>query len=350
MFDVEHSIEEAAAARKSPFVIATPNINFLDQKSGRFRISGIAFLLERPLSPVDGMPIVWIARLLGIPIRERIAGSDIFEALKSRPRSNAPLKIFLFGATEPIARAAAENLNHKVCGLSCVGWSCPGFGNIDELSDPQFIDQINRSGADFLVVALGAQKGQLWLRRNHDLLQIPVRSHLGAVINFEAGSVTRAPVILRTAGLEWLWRIKEEPALWRRYWCDGIALLRIVLTKVLPLSISDLVHGSQDRHDFVIVETETEGAVLLHFSGHAVAAEIDGAIAGCRHALNAGKPIVLDCKGLVSIDARFFGLLLMLRKQLLARGDVLAFAGLSPGLRRRFRWNGLEHLLNSGGN
>src|SRR5262249_60148195 len=83
------------------------------------------------------------------------------------------------------------------------------------------MDGVNASGGVFLLVALGSRKGQIWLLRNHDRLQIPVRAHLGATLHFAAGTIRRAPAIVAKLGLEWLWRIKEEPHLWRRYWRDG---------------------------------------------------------------------------------------------------------------------------------
>jgi len=86
------------------------------------------------------------------------------------------------------------------------------------------LQAINASQADFLVVALGAKKGQAWILHNLEHLQVPVVSHLGAVVNFVAGTVQRAPAAWQRAGLEWLWRIKEEPALFGRYWNDGLAL------------------------------------------------------------------------------------------------------------------------------
>ena len=122
---------EMAAANAAPFVISTPNINFLvnSQNDPEFRES----LLLSDLCPADGMPIVWIARLMGIPIKHRIAGSDIFEALKVRTHPDGPLKVFLFGDKENVAAAAAKTLN-LTTGLSCVGWICPGWGSVDELS------------------------------------------------------------------------------------------------------------------------------------------------------------------------------------------------------------------------
>jgi N-acetylglucosaminyldiphosphoundecaprenol N-acetyl-beta-D-mannosaminyltransferase len=110
---------DAAAATRAPFVISTPNLNFLvnSQTDPEFRES----LLLSDLCPADGMPIIWIARLMGVPIKTRLAGSDIFEMLKSRPSPGGPLKVFLFGATEPVAAAAAEQINQGAPGLRCVG-------------------------------------------------------------------------------------------------------------------------------------------------------------------------------------------------------------------------------------
>ncbi len=213
-------IIEQAASGLAPFVISTPNLNFLvnSLSDAEFRES----LLLSDLCPADGMPIVWIARLMGLPIERRIAGSDIFAAFNVKPGSDPPLRVFFFGATDRVAAEAARTLNASTSAVSCVGWACPGFGDLDELSQDQFIDKINASGADFLVAALGAKKGQLWLQRNHHRLRIPVRAHLGVTIHFQAGSVKRAPTVLQKIGLEWLWRIKEEPHLWRRYWHDGL--------------------------------------------------------------------------------------------------------------------------------
>ncbi len=146
---------ETAAANAVPFVISTPNINYLVNSLSDPEFRESLFLSD--LFPADGMPIVWIARLTGIPIKQRIAGSDIFEALKTRAHPDGPLKVFLFGANENVAAAAAGTLN-ATAGLSCAGWICPGWGDVDELSQKEFIDKINSSNADFLVATLGEIK------------------------------------------------------------------------------------------------------------------------------------------------------------------------------------------------
>ena len=103
------------------------------------------------LCTADGMPIVWLARLLGVPIRERIAGSDIFEALKSRKARPDQLSVFLFGGAEGVAAAACTKLNAESGGMTCAGSFYPGFCSVDEMSTDAIIDMINSSNADFLV-------------------------------------------------------------------------------------------------------------------------------------------------------------------------------------------------------
>ena len=147
---------DAAALTAAPYLISTPNLNFLvtSQTDPQFRDS----LLLSDLCPPDGMPIIWIARLLGVPIKRRTAGSDMFEALKARTGLERPLKIFLFGGTEPIAAEVARRLNSTTSGLKCVGWLCPGFVDVDELSEDHFIDQINASQCRLFDGCLGCQE------------------------------------------------------------------------------------------------------------------------------------------------------------------------------------------------
>lgn len=336
-----------AAANAKPCLISTPNLNFLvnSWSDPEFRQS----LLLSDLCPADGMPIVWIARLLGIPIR-RVAGSDIFDALKSLPprAGRQPVKVFLFGATEVIAAQACERLNRNAVGVKCVGWLCPGFGDLDELSEAHFLDQINKSDADFLVVALGAKKGQSWLRQNHDRLQIPIRCHLGATVNFQAGAVRRAPYTLQKLSLEWLWRIKEEPGLFWRYWNDGLMLLRLLFGRALPLACRErwwrlIAHRS--KIDFAIAETESDHSVRLRLRGCARADQVPETILSFRKAAASQKQISIDLSQVRTVDARFLGLLLMFVKQMSTFRRAPQFVGASRKMQRLFKLNGVQYLL-----
>jgi N-acetylglucosaminyldiphosphoundecaprenol N-acetyl-beta-D-mannosaminyltransferase len=341
---------EAAADAAGPFLVSTCNLNFLAQS-----LSDPAFresLYMSDLATADGTPVLWLARLMGLPLKARIAGSDMFEALASRKSWRRQLKVFLFGAPAGVAEAAASRLNAQLRGVVCVGALYPGHGSLADLNRGDFIASINASGADFLAVALGAAKGQAWLRHNHQRLTVPVRAHLGAVIGFQAGTVRRAPRALQKLGLEWVWRIKEEPHLWRRYWRDGCVLLRVLLTRVLPLAVLARFNRWNARHvrpDLEVSARQGVDSVTLHLTGTATAQHLTGVIAHGRAALAADKPrLIVDLSKVDAVDARFLGLLLMLKKCVGQRqGGRLEIAGASAAIRRMFRLNEVAFLLTT---
>jgi len=235
-FDVltlDDTVERICAAVKSrtPLFLSTPNLSFVmaARGSAEFRQS----VLSSDLSVADGGPILWLARRQGTPLPERVAGADIFDALRfgaAQTHLGRSMRVFFFGGPEGVAEKACQVLNQEAVDthyMEGVGAIYPGHGSVEDMSSQAWIDQINASGADFLVVALGARKGQAWIMANRHRLQVPVVSHLGAVVNFVAGTVSRAPRPLRRMGLEWLWRIKEEPELFNRYWQDGKGLIQL---------------------------------------------------------------------------------------------------------------------------
>jgi N-acetylglucosaminyldiphosphoundecaprenol N-acetyl-beta-D-mannosaminyltransferase len=218
------------------------------------------------------------------------------------------------------------------------------------MSDDHTIDKVNDSGADFLAVSLGARKGQLWLFRNHRRLTIPIRVHLGTVVNFQAGTVTRAPSWLRGCGLEWLWRIKEEPFLWRRYTHDGFVLLHLLCTRILPLTVLNRwnkLKSDRQPKELLISTEQHHDCVTIRLSGDANQRNIGRAIACFQETLTKGSGyVVIDLAGTRVIDGRFLGLLLMLRKHLKGQGAKLRFVGVSPMMRRLFWLNEVDFLLN----
>src|ERR1700683_3215051 len=139
---------EVAAANRSVCLISTPNLNFLvsSLSDPEFRET----LLDSDLCPPDGAPIIWIARLLGLPIRERAAGSDLLDRLRTPGTLTRRLAIFLLGGAEGAAAAAARTLNAAPGCLNCVGTMDPGFCEVSEMSQDHIIDAVNSSGADFL--------------------------------------------------------------------------------------------------------------------------------------------------------------------------------------------------------
>jgi len=258
----------------------------------------------------------------------------------------------LFGGAEGVAAAAAETINGVASGLICVGTINPGFGAVDAMSGDDIIDTVNSSGADLLAVSLGAEKGQAWLHRNRKHLTIPVRAHLGATINFLAGGVKRAPRGLQRLGLEWPWRIKEEPYLWRRYAHDGLVLFQLLLSRALPLAIINRWHGlisKRKPEELLIITERYHDSVTIKVFGDANRRTIGKAIACFQETLTKWHAtVVIDLGGARVIDERFLGLLLMVRKYLKGQGANLRFIGVSSAMRRLFWLNEVDCLLNNG--
>jgi N-acetylglucosaminyldiphosphoundecaprenol N-acetyl-beta-D-mannosaminyltransferase len=337
------TIETAARQPKTLF-LSTPNLNFFNMswRDAEFRRS----LLVSDLCLPDGMPVLWMGRLLGVPIRERLAGADILAAMRRRSAARDPLRLFFFGGDDGVAEAAANAFNGPDSGSRCVGWLNPGFRPIEEMSGAATIDAINDSRADFVVVALGAKKGQAWLMRNAERLRVPVRAHFGASLNFEAGRLRRAPELLQRFGLEWVWRIKEEPYLWRRYFADGVALLYVLAANVAPIVIHDWLNSGQTRAVFGIDKaSDPSGAVTIALSGPATSAHADRLISGFEDALSAVGTITIDMSGVTRIDARLLGLLVVYRRKVANAKLRLLFVGLSESLLRQIRLHKSEFLF-----
>lgn len=319
---------------------STPNLNFLiaSLEDPAFRDS----VLRSDLSLADGMPVVWLARLLGLPITTRVAGSTVFEQL--RAQRAVLLKVYFFGGPDGVAQQAADALNSGQDSMRCVGAYSPGFGSLADMSTPAIIERINASNADLLVVALGAKRGQAWIEHNLKALRTPLISHLGAVVNFVAGTVSRAPSGVGGLGLEWLWRIKEEPALWRRYWRDGMALLRLLVTRALP-SAMDARRARPVKAAPVLSERDDGQLCTLTLGGawhDAVLAELRSALARItaqRRQIHV--ELLADC----SLDSAALGLLLLLYGHQSKVGAALTVHAEGAAMKRVMRLQNVDFLL-----
>ncbi len=336
------AIEIAARGRRG-LSFVTPNVNFLVRalKDPVARQQ----VIDTDLSLVDGAPLVAIGRMLGAPIAERCAGSDLFEALRRRPSfAGRRLRVFFFGGREGAAEAAAKAIENENRGLQSVGFLNPGNGDLDAMSADRFIDAINAADPDFVVVALGAAKGQAWIDRNRARLSAPIIAHLGAVVDFTAGSIRRAPSFVRRFGLEWAWRIKEERSLWRRYFDDGLALSSILASRLAPMmAMRETAAGPASA---ALMETPQGSVVILE--GDLVEDARAPVRAAFRRAValgsnGAGRDVVLDFSAAGRIDAAFLGLVLMLEKNLRARGATIRVAGLSRRQRSILRAHAFDY-------
>lgn len=341
--DMRSAVEKVrhAAHSKTRCVIATPNLNFVisAQTDAEFRES----VIGSDLCLADGMPLVWMARLLKLPIPERVAGSELFDRLLAH--AGPPVTVYFFGGPAGAGKAAAAALERRAGGLRCVGYEEAPFAPVEALSGDDTIERINRSGADFVIVALGARKGQAWIERNRSRLTAPVLCHLGAVINFAAGTVARAPRLLQVLGLEWLWRIKEEPSLWRRYSNDGVVFVEMLCRNVLPRAWRLRVGADASRlADPPTLEALREpGQTRLSLKGAWTRAGLAPLRAALASAARDGNSLRIALDGVTHADSAFVAVLLLALAGGRSSGGI---SGASEQMRRILHDWGAEFLLH----
>lgn len=190
--------------------VVTPNVDhaveFDENPDFRQAYQNAALVLA------DGMPIIWASKLFGKPLKAKISGSDLIYWL-SEYAAQKGYSIFLLGAREGVADQAAKKLVEKYPGLKIAGTHSPPLGfEKSEETNRKVINLVRDSGADICFVALGAPKQDLWSWRYHKEAGAKIFLGVGASFDFVAGTIQRAPVWMQRTGLEWTWRIMQEPS------------------------------------------------------------------------------------------------------------------------------------------
>ncbi|HLT88885.1 MAG TPA: WecB/TagA/CpsF family glycosyltransferase [Sphingobacterium sp.] len=171
-------------------------------------------------------------KFLGKPVKEVIPGSSFFQAYYQHHKNNDQIEIFLLGAAEGIAKQAQQKINKKVGRNMVVASHSPSFGfEQNERECEEILTLINNSNATVLVVGVGAPKQEKWIYKYKDRLpNIKLFMALGATIDFEAGTLERAPIWMQKMSLEWAYRLYKEPKrLWKRYMVDDLPFFSLVL-------------------------------------------------------------------------------------------------------------------------
>ncbi|MEZ0536317.1 polysaccharide pyruvyl transferase CsaB [Caldicellulosiruptoraceae bacterium PP1] len=197
---------EQTIINNKKMVIFTPNVEMimLSQKDIQF----MKVLNNGDLNVPDGIGVIWASKYFGQKLYERVAGFDLL--IKMLPLLKKYYqRVFLLGAKEGIATKAAENLI-KNYGINIVGTH---NGYFDFENDENLIEIINKTNCDVLFVALGMKKQELWIYKNKDKLNAKIIMGVGGSFDVLAGNVKRAPLIYQKLGIEWLYRLIQEP--WR---------------------------------------------------------------------------------------------------------------------------------------
>lgn len=173
----------------------------------------------------DSKILYLMSKLLNEPLLEAIPGSSFFTAYYMYHKDDPNCKIFLLGAAEGIAEKARRNINKKVGREIVVGAHSPSYGfEKNEKECEELVKIVNESGANVLLVGVGAPKQEKWIMKYRDRMpNVDVFMALGATIDFEAGTLKRAPEIWQKCGMEWLYRALKEPKrLFKRYFVDDM--------------------------------------------------------------------------------------------------------------------------------
>jgi N-acetylglucosaminyldiphosphoundecaprenol N-acetyl-beta-D-mannosaminyltransferase len=179
---------------------------------------------------VDGMPVVWASRLLGKPLKERVAGVDLFEALMRRAGDRG-WRVFLLGAQEEVVSKVAATYQHKYPRLVLAGYR-NGYWK-GELEEAQVVEQIRDARPDLLFVAISSPKKEQFLGRWQAEMKIPFAMGVGGTFDVAIGHVRRAPVWMQKSGLEWFYRFLQEPRrMFRRYFIEDMAFLRLFIKEL----------------------------------------------------------------------------------------------------------------------
>ncbi len=218
----EEAVERIIAFAKdhNAQLVATLNVDFVANAVSGWPFGGNdelwGYLKTADLVTADGMPIVLLSKLLRNPLPERVTGADMVPAICRRCAEEG-LSVYVLGGDKDVVEAAFGKLGTVNGQETRIAGIDSAFIKLDQ-DQPEIVDRINAAKPDVLFVALGNPKQELWMGRNRAKLDVGVMIGVGGTFNFIAGKVKRAPKWMQRCGLEWIYRIIQEPGrLWRRY-------------------------------------------------------------------------------------------------------------------------------------
>ncbi len=307
--------------------IATANLDFwlnslLDRHLHRI-IAGCSLVLP------DGMPLVWVSKLLGCPLAGRVTGVDLVPRL-AELSARKGYRIFLLGGNGDVAARAGAWLEEKYPGVHIAGTHAPTEESMAQPDPVEILERIHAARPAILLVALGNPKQEKWIWMNRRRLGVPVAMGVGGSFEIIVGDVQRAPRWVQLCGLEWAMRFVQEPVrLGPRYLRDFLRLgRRLPLTLVAAWLQRPYLGQSQ-------VTTMTTPQVMhVHVHGK-LSSGVEAALqAAAQAAVSSSLVMVVHLEAVRQITAAGLGALMGVRRQLLEAGLTLYLAGLS--LRNRF--------------
>jgi N-acetylglucosaminyldiphosphoundecaprenol N-acetyl-beta-D-mannosaminyltransferase len=311
-----------------PHYLATANVDFTVQALEDEELRRILF--DAHLVVCDGTPLLWASRWLGHRLPERVAGSDLVPIL-IRLAAQKGHRIYFLGGRPDVTERAIANITRDFPGLNVVGADSPPFAPLHKMDHAKIGAKIKAAKPDMLFVSFGCPKQEKWIAMNYRALGVPVCVGVGATIDFLAGEMKRAPVWMQRCGLEWLFRLLQEPRrLFQRYvkdfWVFGRGLCRqwwlMRPGRKTPASHAPATAPVAEADAKFTLPERLDAAFV---SDHAAEWEALGA---------KGVTLLAEASQVGFVDSTGVGALIRLRKQLRENGAELILVGASPALLR----------------
>ena len=296
--------------------IVTANVDFTTQAYEDEDLKKIVFFADRVVC--DGMPLVWLSRLFGYPLRERVAGSDMVPRLLEicgREKHG----VYFFGTDMNTLEDARLIVEERYPGLRVVGMDSPPFGAVIEWDNDALCERMRESGAQLLLACLGCPKQERWIYAHHRESGIPLSIGVGASLDFITGKQKRAPKWMQKTGLEWFWRMSSSPSrLVARYGKDLVFLAKASVRQALSQrrreTIAENIPVAEPQ------EVPTYPAVVrLIWSGDLQKSSLDGA--PLPEIID--SPVLLDASRVSFTDSSGLGQLAQLVRRCRTAGKPL---------------------------
>ena len=321
---------EAMVASRKPHQVVTANVDFLVQARKDQELRRI--FVDASLVLCDGAPLVWASRLLGNPLPERVAGADLTPRLIQAAAAKG-WRVFFLGGAADVAAEAVTTLRAKYPNARICGHYSPPFLPLEEMNHDDIIRRVCEARPDILFVSFGCPKAEKWIAHHAAALGVPVMIGVGGTVDFLAGRLKRAPLWMQRAGLEWLFRLAQEPRrLARRYagdlWEFGWAMtgqwwrLRSYLRR----------NNGSDRAWLVLLEKEWQSIEMPEVLDSTTV--VKNAAVWARAT---SRNSVIDLGDVRFIDSTGAGLLLWLRRKFTEAGRRLVLLTPSPAVSRALR-------------
>lgn len=187
-------------------------------------------ILSADLIGPDGLPIVWVSRLLGDPLPGRVNGTDLMERLVELANEKG-YSVYFFGAKQEVVEKVVDIYSKKYPNLKIAGFR-NGYFSKDE--EPKIVEEIRNAHPDILFIAMGTPMKEEFVNRNLQKLNVPVCHGVGGSFDVVAGLVKRAPLWMQKSGLEWAYRVYQEPRrMWKRYLVTNTAFIMLTIKELI---------------------------------------------------------------------------------------------------------------------